>query len=332
MQNSAKKTFVLSSVIFCVFCISLPAMAQHDTSSYYVDGTSFTYRQNGLNLSLDVLDSRGVLTRYLYNEFGRMTEEQSAERGSIQYTYDAVGNIVKQVSEGGLIFKYDYDEQNRMIKEVMKQNGVDRKVNHYSYDNCENGNGRLCKVVSDGNITKYAYNKTGNYTKVATKYVGENIFETTRYAYNARGQLEKLHYPTGLTVKYHYTDEGFVHKVTARYDKGEDKTIFVIAKNIRFDPVSNRLTNLKFGNELKLAQTYGSKQGLAKTELYQGRNLLDFAEYQRDETGKITSITRLNAHDNQSFTYDEIGNLVTEQTRTDTEGMKTISYSYDAKS
>jgi len=259
-----------------------------------------------------------------------MVEEQSAERGATQYTYDAVGNIVKQVSEGGLIFKYDYDNQNRMIKEVMKQNGVDRKVNRFIFDNCENGNGRLCKVVSDGNITKYAYNENGNYTKVATKYVGEDKFETTRYAYNENEQLEKLHYPTGLTVKYHRTDEGFIHKVTGQYDKSEDKTIFVIAKNIRFNPVSNNLTDLKFGNGLKLKQTYGSKQGLAKTAIYQDRNLLESTTYLRDETGKITSITGLDANDSKSFIYDDFGHLITEQIGADTESLRTISYNYDA--
>jgi len=159
------------------------ATAQTEPVTYSANGTVVTYSQNDIGLNMSVQDARGVTTTFQANNLNLITSEQSAERGLTQYTYDDAGNIIRQVSEGGLVFKRDYDDQNRLIKEVMKQNGVERKVHKYTYDSCQNGAGFLCKVVSHGHVTKYAYTENGSIARVSTRYSGEDSFETTRYSY-----------------------------------------------------------------------------------------------------------------------------------------------------
>ena len=247
-----------------------------------------------------------------------------------EYTYDDVGNLTKEVREGGLIFKRDYDNQNRLIKEVMKQNGADRKVHTYTYDTCENGLGLLCKVVSDGHVTKYDYTEDQSIARISTRYSGQDDFETTRYSYDSNGRATKLHYPTGLTVRYHYSEENLVTKVTGRYETGDDRETFVIAKNLQFNPESQRLTNLTYGNGLKTKFNYSETNKLQSIKTLNNGELIDRASYIRDEAGNITNISHLNAANSVRYGYDGFGRLIHEQKGIDTATQSDISYNYDA--
>lgn len=307
------------------------ANAQTEPDSYTIDGTTFTHTQNEQGTSLDIQDARGVLTRYLYNNLGLISEEQSAERGATAYEYDAIGNVTKMTRAGGLVTKREFDDQNRLIREVMKEYGAERKVNRYSYDNCANGAGRLCKVVSNGHVTKYAYNEAGAFTKIATKYDGEDDFEITRYSYDASGRAIKLHYPTGLMVHYHYNEDGVVTKLTGRYETGEDRESFVIAKNIRFNPETGQLAGLKFGNGLKTSLSYDDKARLSAIKTSQNGQALNRAAYRfNDDTHHIEAITRMDGAQSQSFAYDGSGRLIEERRGDDLGSGQITSYRYDA--
>ena len=283
-----------------------------------------------MRAALAVQDARGVITTFQANNLNLLTSEQSAERGLTQYTYDAAGNVTKKVTEGGLIVKSEYDDQNRLIKEVMKEHGVDRKVNRYTYDTCVNGTGFLCKVVSDGHVTKYAYTEDGSIARISTRYSGEDDFETTRYSYDANGRATKLHYPTGLTVQYHYSDDNYVTKVTGRYDTGDDRETFIIAKNLRFNPETQRLTGLTYGNGLKTKFNYSDANRLQSIKTRRDGELVNRSSFTRDEAGHITQINRLNAESSVRYDYDGFGRLISEEKGSDATTHSAISYDYDA--
>ena len=330
MQYTSK-LFRLSSGIGVALLLSVAtASAQSEPVTYNYNGTAVTYTQNEAGAAMTVQDARGVTTSFQSNHLGFVTSEQSAERGLTQYTYDDAGNIIRQVSEGGLIFKRDYDDQNRLIKEVMKEHGVDRKVNKYTYDTCANGTGFLCKVVSDGHVTKYAYTEDGSIARVSTRYSGEDSFETTRYSYDANGRATKLHYPTGLTVQYHYSDGNYVTKVTGRYETGDDRETFTIAKNINFNPETQRLTGLTYGNDLKTKFNYNDANRLQSIKTRRDGELINRSSYTRDETGNITEINRLNTERSVRYGYDDFGRLISEDKGSDAATHSAVSYNYDA--
>lgn len=306
------------------------ATAQTAPITYEHNGMAITYSQNDAGSAMTVQDARGVTTTFQANQLGLLTSEQSAERGLTQYIYDEVGNVITEITEGGLIFKRDYDDQNRLMREAAKENGVDRKVTRYSYDDCKNGLGKICKINSNGTVTRYEYNVAGKFTKIATKYAGEDKFETTHYIYSEDGLLERLRYPTGLVIRYHYTDDGFITRVTGRYEIGEDKSKFTIAHNIRFNPKTGNVTKLKFGNGLKLQRSFDDSQRIEKYELSQGNTPLKSSIYERDEAGNVTAIARLNSDESVRYGYDEQQRLIFEQKGTDLASQKTISYGYDA--
>jgi len=331
MGYQLKKFYgVVSTTLLCLFGAPLTANAQSDPHSYTVNGTTMTYSQNDAGATMTVQDARGVLTRYLYNNLGLITEEHSAERGAIKYSYDENGNIIHQESEGGLIFKRDYDAQNRMTREVMKQNGVDRKVNRYTYDSCANGEGRLCKLVSDGHVTKYSYTEKGHIASESTRYAGEEGFETTRYSYDEKGRAIKLRYPTGLTVRYHYAGNNLVNKITGRYETGEDRESFVIAKNLTFNPDTQRLIGMTYGNGLRTTLDYGDDNILQNIKTLADGELIDRSSFARNDRGHITDIGRLNENESVHYAYDDVGRLIHEQRGVDTATQRFVSYNYDA--
>lgn len=296
--------------------------------------TSFIDSNGGVtNLKYDVydnlkkvIDARGVITLYKYDGFGQLVKETSAERGVTKYNYDEAGNLTREVRAGDLIIIRNYDALNRVTRTVYKQNGVDKKVTSFTYDSCANGISRLCRVNADGHVTRYSYNARGQYTQVSTKYDGRADFETTRYTYGTAGRLEKIHYPTDLVVKYHYTDAGLVHKVTGFYGANNERESFVVAKNISIDPEQSRLDALTFGNGLKTAFTYDDNNRLSKQVTRANGQVSARAVYKRGDDGTITAINRLESAQSQKFTYDNMNRLTGEK-----RGGETLnSYSYDS--
>lgn len=276
-----------------------------------------------------VRDARGVITNYEYDGFNKVVLENSSERGETRYSYDSAGNMVKRVLAGGLVHKRSYDALNRVTREVMKQNGVDKKVTHYKYDNCQNGIGRLCEVVSDGTVTRYKYDVQGKRNKVSVKHPGDDEFSTTLFHYGVGGRLERLRYPTGLNVRYHYDTEGDVVKVMGQYDVGENKTKFVIAKNIKINPDTRFLDQLTFGNNLKTVFKYDEDNRLKKQTIRQNSVAVDRSSYEYSANGHIKAINRLDGDNSQTFVYDDVGQLISEQRGGISEAATSNAYTYD---
>lgn len=184
--------------------------------------------------------------------------------------------------------------------------------------------------MSDGHVTKYAYTEDQSIARVSTRYSGQDDFETTRYSYDSNGRATKLHYPTGLTVRYHYSEDNLVTKVTGRYETGDDRETFVIAKNLKFNPESQRLTAMTYGNGLKTKFNYSEVNKLQSIKTLNNGELIDRASYTRDEGGNITDINRLTAANTVRYGYNGFGQLIHEQKGVDTATQSDISYNYDA--
>lgn len=131
-------------------------------------------------------------------------------------------------------------------------------------------------------------------------------------------------------MRYHYSEDNLVTKVTGRYETGDDRETFVIAKNLQFNPESQRLTGLTYGNGLKTKFNYSETNKLQFIKTLNNGELIDRASYIRDEGGNITNISRLNAANSVRYGYDGFGRLIHEQKGIDTATQFNISYNYDA--
>ena len=287
------------------------------TGSIDALGGESSYQYNTQGKVTQIIDARSVVTSYEYNGFGERTAEHSPSKGTLTYKYDEAGNVVKETRENGIVIKRQFDALNRLTKVVFKQQDQEKKRLNYTYDDCDNGIGRLCKVSGAGSTTRYDYDLRGNFSKVKTKLHDEAQASVTKYEYDEHNQLTHLLYPSGLKVRYHYNSDGDVVKVTGK----QGKTKYTIAENIQYRPMQNGLSQITFGNGLTTELSHNQQGQLER--LVTG-NVQDL-NYQYDANGNISQIDRP-LRDNwlQLFDYDELNRLINEAR----EG-QAISYEYD---
>lgn len=288
--------------------------------------TSYSYDEND-NIS-QVVDSRGVVSSFSYDGFGNVISEIMPDSGETTYKYDSAGNILERRYSNGVKHKFKYDALNRPIKETFKK-GNELKVILYRYDECENGIGRVCAVRSDDMITRYTYNEYGDYKSVKVKHLDTSENETTRYAYGQGGRLKAIRYPTGLTVKYNYTAQGLPLNVKAKFEDGKNKQTLNILNSINIDTDTKNVMGFSFGNGLSSSMHYSDEGNLLSQSLVKDRKTIDSSNYSYDNRGNITKIQRLDANLNQSFNYDYLDRLTSEQ-RGFGEGSNFVKYDYDS--
>ncbi|MAE67841.1 MAG: hypothetical protein CMJ18_26605 [Phycisphaeraceae bacterium] len=166
------------------------------------------------------VDFEGNVTRYVYDPQGRIVSraffspdlntDVDAPTDSIAYAYGAAGRI-ESVADGRGITSFEYDVDGRQAV-IRSPEGTIR----YEYDRTT---GRLARM-STGNDeqhpvtdTRYRYDVRGRLTAVdAHVRQGELIVdgsglpapETTSYAYDPVGKLDKLTFASGIVSDYEY--------------------------------------------------------------------------------------------------------------------------------
>ena len=204
------------------------------------DGTTTTLAAHADGMAVSVQDARGVTTRFNYDAQGRLLSEDAPERGLTAYGYDEAGRPVRVDRPDGLSTRIHYDEAGRVSREVWRQDGAEAIVTRYGYDACANGEARLCRIVHNGHVTRYAYTEDGQLAAINANLADEPDTETLRYAYNADGTLATLRYPSGLKLRYAYDSEGRVSAITGVYETGPDtaegdRARFTVVRGITYD-------------------------------------------------------------------------------------------------
>ncbi len=270
--------------------------------------SEFTYDNRGNPSS--IRDARGIVTSFTYNGLGDLVRETSPEVGTIRYDYDSAGNLIREIRQGNLVIKRSYDALNRLKREVFREAGVDRKVLRYEYDGCENGVGRLCRVRGESTDTRFDYTPDGSFSRVADHHSDGSV-ETTRYIYDNNRNLKRLRYPSGLVVRFGYDAQGFVSKITGKYETDEEPKRFIIAQNVKIDPHTRLLEKLTFGNGITTKYDFADDV-LQSIVLRKDGQRLDRLIYKRNGDGNVVSIDRLDETKSTKFEYDSVGRLVQE--------------------
>ena len=96
-----------------------------------------------------------------------MTQEVSADRGTLTYTYDAAGNVTRRTDGLGRVTEYEWDALNRptAIKYRPSVGAVISETVTYVWDSgpaCYFGQGRVCRVIDAGGTTDYLYSQSGH--------------------------------------------------------------------------------------------------------------------------------------------------------------------------
>ena len=300
------------------------------------------YSSNNGNLS-SVQYGNGNVVQFSYDEFDRINQ-YSKSNNLFKYSYDQNGNLQKILSndlcerfyynKSGKIKShsinndfystYDYDNNNNLCHKrysllnndmhVYNQYNSDNKLTEvnnngslytYSYD----GLGRLSRKSINGLNIDYSYVTNGNRTSLVLKTIRNNN-DLISYSYDKIGHVTKIYVNGVLHHRYFY-----------------DKNSQLTREN---DYINNETIRYNYDN-------YGNILN-KRTYVLNTYQLLDEDKYEYGNSNWSDLLTKFN---NESVTYDAIGNPIVIGNRTltwnngreltsITLNNKTISYNYDS--
>lgn len=327
-----------------------------------VDGTSLTFRQDGLldfardprnNRVTASYDSAGLLTRlthtsgetldFSYNANGRLTQVADSTGGVVVFAYDGSEHLTSATTSQGTV-SYNYvpggdASTNHALATVTNAGGAE--VN-YSYDS----QGRLMAIdggtlgrtdfayTSDGHVistdaaggqTEYTFDDNGDVVVIRDAVGGKTLF-----AYDSHHFAEAATKPNGATTEFTHTSSGSLTHIVDSLRGAVSAT---------YDPLFQALTSFQdergittqfeidsSGNTVGIRYADGTRESLA----YDAQGNLtgttrrdgQSIQYTYDAAGRVTSEILPNG-DIRSFSYDARGNLLS---ATDNRGTTEMEY------
>jgi len=262
----------------------------------------FEYYKSGHPSSVQA--PNGATTTFLYDELGNLHEENSPDRGVTSFDYDVAGNLIQRTDARGIATLYEYDALSRVTAIAYPDPAL---TEHFDYDFCAFGNGRLCSIYDESGHTEFEYDRYGNVAskgflpnvEIGSMEGNEDDEQTffTRYAYDQRDRLTRIEYPFGGAVDIQRDSVGRVSAMDFELDG--DAIPIVRERTYRPD---NLPTTHTLGNGLEVTKQY-------------------------DTQGRLVAQT-LGGVDTRQYAYNPNGNIVQRQHAT-TDGVNTATFSYD---
>ena len=233
------------------------------------DEITTTFQYNAINELKKVINNENFETRYFYDLAGRQTEVQHPDRGVVRFTYDKAGNMKTQtnsklLANGGQVIDYDYD-YGRLVKVTYPQNPHNTVKYTYgapgdSYAEAENAVGRLLYQFDASGVQVFGYGRMGEVTKnLRTVSVAghKSYWFFTKWQYDSWNRIQKITYPDGEEVSYHYNQAGMLNSISS-FIEGINNNQNVVS-SILYDDYGDR-ASITFGNGTKTDYTYDARR------------------------------------------------------------------------
>ncbi len=174
------------------------------------------YYSNGLLKETWVNDHEDTKIQYSYDKFGNLDELIDPNRGTIVNEYNAFGEMISETKSSGFITYFEYDQLGRIINRI-EEDGM----TNWTYDTQENGIGILhyvdCEFYdANDEITtskeEYYYDELSRIIKVE-KSINDEVL-TQNNSYDVYSRVKSVTYPSGYELKNHYSNYGYLWKVT----------------------------------------------------------------------------------------------------------------------
>jgi len=276
------------------------------------EGNTLSTNYSPLGLTATTMDAKGNIRNYVYDNLGNKLKDKDPDLGEWTYTYDGLNETKTQIDAKTQSTSYDYDLLGRMTHRL------EADLNSYwEYDTATGlGKGQLKRsytLKADGTTDyerTYAYDNFGRLvTDTTTKRIDPTatasspdfVYNTT---YDTVGRIDTLTYPTGVGYRKVYNAYGYMSEVRNK----ADNTLFwrLDARN-----AAGQITQETLGNGLVTRRTYKPATGYVDTIA----------------TGTLNGTSFIATAQNNSYTFDNIGNL---NTRTEAFNNISEAYIYDS--
>ena len=272
------------------------------------------------NLKIKSLDSNGIITNYKYDIYGNLKETNKNDGFKESYKYDLYQNVIEIKNQNNNTKKYEYDLLNRLVKETNYDGGI--KTTEY------NANNQITKTVNENGHS--VINVYDSYDKLLST-VNENNHQT-RYTYDAYDRLDSTIDAYGVVSSYIYSNENNLYqivtdnKVTAEYH-------YDIQRRITREQEFNAITSFSYDKHSNILSKYEMNKGIVTNYTYDiyDNKLSEESNTEENQYFVYNSHNELikkTDYMNRSivYTYDELGNILKEESIAGTTFYKYDSY------
>jgi len=267
-------------------------------------------------LTAEVTAPNDATTSFEVDPLGRVTREDSPDRGIRQMQYDSANNRIQLIDARGVEVNYSYDALNRLVAIDYPADSEDVA---FDYDTCRNGVGRLCGIEDASGTYSFAYNAFGN--RVEKEFTTQGVTYTTTMEYDGGDNLIAMTYPGGREVLFTRDELRRVVRVEAEIN-GQLQTI---VEDITYR-ADGQIAGATYGNGLAASWEY-DLQGRMVRQMLQDPGtgaIVDERLYDYDANGNLTD--RMGGPRDQGYSYDALDRL----TGQDFADGDFFDYSYDA--
>ncbi|NJM21690.1 MAG: hypothetical protein HC907_24750, partial [Richelia sp. SM1_7_0] len=265
------------------------------------------YRYDNLNRLREIEDANNNVTKYEYDDFYRPTATILPLGQRNQTVYDEFGQIVSETDFNGDTINYTYDSIGRLQQESFTDSRINPRS--YTYDSVTS---QLKTVTDVRGVTAYNYDNRDRLFEII-----QPNSEYVRYGYDLLDNL------TSLTTRSQTTTYGYDD--LNRLDTVKDGNRLLA--DYDYDKVGN-LIQTKLANGSVESNQYDTRNRLTQitTKNVTGTIFSDF-KYTLDAVGNRRKVEEFDGR-TVDYTYDSLHRL-TEEKITDTDGNRTIGYTYD---
>ncbi len=261
-----------------------------------------------------VTDPLGRSTHYEYDGLGNLIRLTSPDTGITTYTYNEAGSRLSQTDARNVTTAYEYDLLSRLTAVHYPDSALDVS---FTYDQGENGIGKLTSMSDAEGTTDYAYNPFGDLIR-QSRTSRDGTTTQFEYAYDTQGRLASQTYPSGHRLLFSY-DQGRLDALTLETPDGAQQPLVTNLHYLPFGPAQS----FDYGNGLSLVRSFDQDYRLSGQRI---AGLLE-SSYAYDRMDNIIDwADLLDTGRDQHFSYDLL-NRLTRATRGNGSG---IGYTYDA--
>lgn len=257
-----------------------------------------------------VTDANSNVTRYTYDQLGRLVTETDPLGNATSYSYDLKGNLTAKTDANGNTISLSYDANDRLLKKTYP----DGSEETYTYD----ARGNVLSAANKDISYVFSYDAAGRMQSSA-----DSNGKALQYSYDTAGRKTKTIYPEGSVVSYVYDDTGRLASITngggRQYSYSYDKL--------------GRRTKLTYPNGTTASYTYDAKSNLTSLihKTSTGKVINSFS-YTHDKVGN--RLTKAEPDITFNYGYDPVYRLLSAlptkpHGRGGLQGHKAENYSYD---
>jgi RHS repeat-associated protein len=268
---------------------------------------------NATEVSRPAPHAETEVTKYTYDSHGDVESMEDARKHTWHYEYDSYGDRAGETDPEGNKTTWEYDKDSNVIASVSAR-GHEKGAKESSFKTTieRDEQERPVKITDPlKHTTKYKYDAAGNLEKLT-----DGNEHTTTYSYNADNELTKTEEPSGIVTETGYDSESQVTSQTNGL-KGTTEYVRNALEEVteEIDPRHRKTTheydtagNLKSTTDpLKRTTSYSYTPDNQISEITYSGGKTHSVSYTYNAVGQVTQM--VDGSGKSTYSYDQLGRL-----------------------